>query len=202
MTELGYPLVLPRRDLMKRRALAALANATIIAALLAGCATPETGLSVNASTRMQGSVVSIADAAAAGDLATATAQLDVLQKQLDRAIADGDVSAKRANAIQGAIDAVRADLVTALAETAAPAPAEPAPAEPAPTEPVAPGTGRTWSRRQRTATTVRTIPELGTTATETGTATTGTGTGRTNSGVGWPCDGRMPDERRGGALVC
>ena len=116
-----------------RRVLTFLAGATLVAVILAGCATPESEISLDVSAQMQDSVVSIAESAAAGDLASATALLDELQKQLDDAVANGDVSAKRAVAIQSAIDVVRADL-----QAAPVAPVESPPAEstepPQPTE--------------------------------------------------------------------
>ncbi|HEX5729645.1 hypothetical protein [Microbacterium sp.] len=114
-----------------RRVLTFLAGATLVAGILAGCATPDSEISLDVSAQMQDSVVSIAESAAAGDLASATALLDELQKQLDDAVANGDVSAKRAAAIQNAIDVVRADLQAPPA-----APVESPPAES--TEPAQP----------------------------------------------------------------
>jgi len=84
--------------------------AVIVAGALTGCAPSSTALSHDAAAAMQRSVASVADSAAAGDSSSALAMLDGLQAQLDRAIADGDVSAARAAAIQSAIDLVRADL--------------------------------------------------------------------------------------------
>ncbi|BDV31909.1 hypothetical protein [Microbacterium terricola] len=112
---------------MIRRAAASLV-AIALAVTLAACGTAPVDLARSASSVMQDSVVSVAEAAAEGDLATAVAQLDELQQRLDQAIADGDVSAVRAGAIQASIDAVRADLEAAAAPepSATPTPAAPA----------------------------------------------------------------------------
>ena len=108
----GHPPARPdgRGVAMKTRVLAFLAALALSAGVLAGCAPTPSEISSAVSTELQTTVVAIADAAAAGDAATALAELDQLQQQLDAALADGSVSAERAAAIQTRIDLVRADL--------------------------------------------------------------------------------------------
>jgi hypothetical protein len=114
---------------VKTRVMAFLAALAVSAGILAGCAGTPSEISSAVSTELQTTVVAIADAAAAGDAATALAELDQLQQQLDAALADGSVSSERAAAIQTRIDLVRADL-------------QPEPVvEPAPETTTAPTTG-------------------------------------------------------------
>ena len=111
--------------MIPHRLAAALAGAVLVAGL-SGCATP--ALDEAAGAQLQESVVAIADAAAAGDLAGAVVGLDELQTELDAAIAADEVTAARAARIQSAIDAVRTDLESLQAATApveTPAPIEP-----------------------------------------------------------------------------
>ncbi len=90
---------------------AAYAGAVALAAgMLAGCSSPSSEIAAGAAAPMQESVVAVADHAAAGDDAAALKALDDLQRQLDEAIAAGEVSAQRAMEIQASIDLVRADL--------------------------------------------------------------------------------------------
>lgn len=100
----------------------------LTAGVLAGCAATPGDIASGTAAQLQTTVVSIAETAAAGDAAGALSQLDVLQQQLDAALADGSVSAERAAAIQGRIDVVRADLQPAPLPTVEPAP-EPTPAQ-------------------------------------------------------------------------
>ena len=104
-----------------RRA-AALFAAVVLAAVLAGCGATPAALSQETSTALQSGVVAVAESAAAGESATALTRLDELQQTLDAALAQGDVTAERAAAIQAAIDAVRADLAPAPAPSVEPAP--------------------------------------------------------------------------------
>lgn len=108
------------------RLAAALAGAVLVAGL-SGCAAP--ALDEAAGAQLQESVVAIAGAAAAGDLAGAVVGLDELQTELDAAIAADEVTATRAARIQAAIDAVRTDLESLQAATA-PVETTPAPVEP------------------------------------------------------------------------
>ena len=111
--------------MIPHRLAAALAGVALVAGL-SGCASP--ALDEAAGSQLQESVVAIADAAAAGDLAGAVGGLDELQTELDAAIAADRVTAARAARIQAAIDAVRTDLASLQAATApveTPAPVEP-----------------------------------------------------------------------------
>ena len=101
------------------------------ALMVAGCSSAPTPIDATVSTELQSGVVEIADAAATGDFEAGLTRLDELQAQLDAAIDTGGVTAQAAVAIQTAIDAVRADLVT----LSAPEP------EPTPDEPEKPGKG-------------------------------------------------------------
>ncbi|MFH8249367.1 hypothetical protein ACH3VR_03230 [Microbacterium sp. B2969] len=112
-----------------QRFAAACAGAALAVAL-AGCA-PQSSLDSAAGAQMQDAVVSVAQAAASGDPAGASTQLDGLQAQLDAAIHNDKVTAARAARIQTAIDAVRADLQALLAPPPAPEPS----ATPAVTQP-------------------------------------------------------------------
>jgi hypothetical protein len=111
--------------MIPHRLAAAVVGAALVAGL-SGCASP--ALDESAGAQLQESVVAIADAAAAGDLAGAVGGLDELQTELDAAIAEDMVTAARAARIQAAIDAVRTDLASLQAATApveTPAPVEP-----------------------------------------------------------------------------
>ena len=101
----------------------------LTASALAGCAAATPEISSTASSEMQTTVVSIAESAAAGDAATALAQLDALQQQLDAAVADGSVSAERAASIQTRIDLVRGDLQPVVEQAPVVEPAPEAPAD-------------------------------------------------------------------------
>jgi len=105
-----------------RRVTATFVAVALSLAALAGCTPAPTTLSEETSTDMQSGVVAVAEAAAAGDSVSALARLDELQQKLDAALAAGAVSAERADAIQTAIDAVRADLQPAPEPTVEPPP--------------------------------------------------------------------------------
>lgn len=107
---------------MMRRIAVTLTAIALSAALLAGCAPAPSALSEEVSTDMQSGVIAVAEAAAAGDSASALARLDEVQQKLDAARAAGAVSAERAGAIQTAIDTVRADLVPTAEPTVEPLP--------------------------------------------------------------------------------
>jgi hypothetical protein len=101
--------------------------AGILTFTMAGCSPSD--LSAATADDLQVSVVSIADAAAAGDTATALAAVDGLQQQLTAALDAGTVRAERGARIQAALDQVRADL-QALVPTPTPEPSEEAPTAP------------------------------------------------------------------------
>lgn len=92
------------------------------AAILAGCTPTPTSTAPQLSTEMQSMVVAVAEAAAAGDSASALARLDELQQRVDAALAAGEVTPQRAAEIQAAIDLVRTDLQPAPEPSVAPAP--------------------------------------------------------------------------------
>lgn len=95
----------------------------VVCGALAGCSPAAPELETDAARQFQARVLSITQAAAANDDATALKSLDDLIAQLDAATADGKVSFKRHQSIQSAIDAVRADL-TAQAQAKAKAQAD------------------------------------------------------------------------------
>lgn len=105
-----------------RRVAVTLTAIALSVAVLAGCTPAPTTMSEEVSTDMQSGVVAVAEAAATGDSVSALARLDELQQKLDAALAAGAVSAERADAIQTAIDAVRADLQPAPEPTVEPLP--------------------------------------------------------------------------------
>jgi len=105
-----------------RRVTLTFAAVALSVAVFSGCSPTPTALSEEVSTDMQSGVVAVAEAAAAGDPASAMARLDELQLRLDAALAAGEVSAERADAIQAAIDTVRADLVPSPEPTTEPVP--------------------------------------------------------------------------------
>ena len=105
-----------------RRVTLTFAAVALSVAVLAGCSPAPTTLSEEISTDMQSGVVAVAEAAAAGDSVSALARLDELQQKLDAALAAGEVSAERADAIQTAIDTVRADLQPTPEPTVEPLP--------------------------------------------------------------------------------
>ena len=111
---------------MNRRISGFAAAVVLTAGMLAGCAATPGDITDDAAAQLQSTVASVAETAAAGDPAGALTQLDVLQQQLDAALADGSVSAERAAAIQAKIDIVRAELQPAPAPSVEPAP-EPTP---------------------------------------------------------------------------
>ena len=102
--------------------------------LISGCAPMSEDLSASTAEQLQTLVVSVAETAATGDAAAALIQLDALQQELDTAVAAGDVGDERAEAIQAAIDLVRADLVEASTPIPADTPVTPT-ESPAPSGP-------------------------------------------------------------------
>ncbi|WP_345799891.1 hypothetical protein AAIB33_10385 [Microbacterium sp. AZCO] len=105
---------------MRARLIAPVAG-IVLALSLAGCGSTPSVTDATA-TRMQASVVSIAQAAADGDAAAAVTQLDGLQSQLDDAVQHDQVTAARAARIQSAIEVVRADLAALTAPAPTPEP--------------------------------------------------------------------------------
>ena len=96
------------------------------AALAAGLAFGLSGCGASSdqvSAAMHGSVVQIAERAAAGDYPGALAELALLDRDLTSAVENGSIDATREAEIRAAMDLVRADLEAAdVASTPAPTP--------------------------------------------------------------------------------
>lgn len=115
----------PRRARRHRLGTAALAAVLALGAGLglAGCA----GEGENTAEALHASVVHVAERAADEDFAGALAALLLLERDVDDAVADGEVAAEQEAEIRTAIELVRADLVAAEARanpTEAPAPTQ------------------------------------------------------------------------------
>lgn len=113
-----------------------LCAAAIIAGGLAfsGCATTGSSLDAQTSEEWQSRVLTIAESADAGDVATALSDLDALETEATEARAEGEISAERAAVIQQAIAVVRSDLEAAAAPTQTPVPSETVVTEPTTTD--------------------------------------------------------------------
>ena len=98
--------------------------AALISASLASCSAPAPDLEPDSAQQLQAKVLSVSEAAAGSDPASALKSLDELVVQLDASAADGGVSFKRHQSIMKAIEAVRADLAAAQAQAQAAAAAE------------------------------------------------------------------------------
>lgn len=129
---------------MRRLALSAVLAATIA---LSGCAaTP--AIETDTAERLQQTVLTVSDSAAAGDLAGALASLDAVVTELEAARVRGEVSEDRYARISAAVESLRAYLVGQTVPPPAPAddddeapsnesvapPAEPAPPAEEPVE--------------------------------------------------------------------
>ena len=75
---------------------------------------------------LHGSVVQIAERAAAGDFAGALAELDLLDRDVTTAVEAGEIDDAREGEIRAAIELVRADLVAAATPSATTPPPAPA----------------------------------------------------------------------------
>ena len=83
--------------------------------LLSGCATTANdSYSADTADALQGSVLAVSEASAAGDPESALARLDDLQALLLDAYGAGSVTKPRFDSITAAIDLVRADLELAI----------------------------------------------------------------------------------------
>ena len=85
---------------------------------------PAPDLEPDSAQQLQAKVLSVSEAAAGSDPASALKSLDELVVQPDASAADGGVSFKRHQSIMKAIEAVRADLAAAQAQAQAAAAAE------------------------------------------------------------------------------
>ena len=94
-----------------------LLTTALLAGLLSGCA-PEPDLTDATATRLQGDVLEVTRAAAAGDLPTARTALDALTAQLATERESGALTPERKVLIDAAIVLVSADLTTLEADAA------------------------------------------------------------------------------------
>jgi hypothetical protein len=88
--------------------------AVAVAVSLSSCASAEFDQAT--SEQLRGSVVAVGSASAAGDWATALAELDAMAAELDEAEAEGRVEQERHRSILMAMELVRQDLVAAIDE--------------------------------------------------------------------------------------
>ncbi|MEC5148642.1 hypothetical protein [Cryobacterium sp. GrIS_2_6] len=121
------------------RLAALVGGALLVAAALTGCASDSSPVQPSTASQLQSGVLSVTEAAAAGDYPGASAALDAVQADLLTAAATGQVTGTRATEIQAAIDSVTADLA-ALEEAARLSSATPA-AIPVPVPSVDSGNG-------------------------------------------------------------
>ena len=108
----------------KRITLTATAVSAALALGLGGCA----GAQPSTSEGLRTSVVQIAQRASVEDFTGAMAELLLLERAVDAAVAAGELDAAREAEIRAAIELVRADLAAATTPTPTPAPV-PAPAD-------------------------------------------------------------------------
>ncbi|KRF31059.1 hypothetical protein [Yonghaparkia sp. Soil809] len=100
---------------MRRRLGEALGAGAIVLALLAGCAQAPAYDPATAE-RLQQHVLAVSDASAAGDWATTTTRLLELEASASTALARGEITQERFDAIMSALALVRADIDAAVAE--------------------------------------------------------------------------------------
>ncbi|MDJ0339433.1 mucin-associated surface protein [Cryobacterium sp. PH31-O1] len=81
---------------------------------LAGCAADPVDLQASTAESLQGEILQISEAAAAGDFASAQTLLTAMQENLQTATASGQVNAERSASIQSAINSVRDDLTVEI----------------------------------------------------------------------------------------
>lgn len=94
------------------------AVAVAVTIALAGCG--QSSMPSDLSNRLSTSVVSLAELASSGEEGKALARLKSIEAAVKKALDAGDISQEKAESIQAAIDAVRADLeATVAAEKAA-----------------------------------------------------------------------------------
>lgn len=94
-------------------------TATVVVAVglllpLAGCTSDPVDLQATTAANLQGEILEISEAAAAGDFASAQSLLTAMQSNLRTAAASGQVSSERSAAIQSAINLVRDDLTVEI----------------------------------------------------------------------------------------
>lgn len=99
---------------MTRRLTAALSGGAILLGLLAGCA-PTTAYDPATAERLQQHVLAVSDSSAAGDWATTQTRLLELEASASTALARGEITKERFDAIMAALALVRADVDAAVA---------------------------------------------------------------------------------------
>ena len=99
---------------MRRLRLVPAAAALLAVSVLAGCEVP--GLEPDAAEELQGEVAEVTRDAETGEYEQALKDLDDLTVRLETATSQGDVSASREQRISTAIEAVRLDLETEIAQ--------------------------------------------------------------------------------------
>lgn len=97
-------------SLSARPVAAGLPAALLVAALLSGCGTGDTGLRRDAARQLQARVLEVTQASSQNDPAAALKALEGLEAELEAAQAKGDVSEERRRSITTIATAVRADL--------------------------------------------------------------------------------------------
>ena len=109
----------PERCRTRTRGKLGLATALVLAATLAGCSPPETGLPPDTARQFQERVLAVSEAANANDHSTALKTLESLEGDVAAAAGTGLVSGERRRRILTSITAVRADLTAAIDNAAA-----------------------------------------------------------------------------------
>lgn len=99
---------------MTRRLTAAISGGAILLGLLAGCA-PTTAYDPATAERLQQHVLAVSDASAAGDWATTQTRLLELEASASTALARGEITQERFDAIMAALALVQADIDAAVA---------------------------------------------------------------------------------------
>lgn len=99
---------------MTRRLTAALSGGALLVGLLAGCA-PTTAYDPATAERLQQHVLAVSDSSAAGDWATTQTRLLELEASASTALARGEITQERFDAIMSALALVQADVDAAVA---------------------------------------------------------------------------------------
>ncbi|GAA1689331.1 hypothetical protein GCM10009792_06860 [Microcella alkalica] len=99
---------------MTRRISAALTGGALVVGLLAGCV-PGSSYDADTAAQLQQHVLAVSDASAAGDWATTRTRLLELEASASTALARGEITQQRFDAIMSALALVRADVDAAIA---------------------------------------------------------------------------------------
>ena len=123
------------------RLAALVVGAVLVVSALTGCASDSSPVQPSTATQLQSGVLSVTQAAAAGDYPGASAALDAVQADLLTAAATGQVTGTSATEIQAAIDGVTADLAALAAAASTPTATPESGPKPPPSVDSGPGTG-------------------------------------------------------------